>query len=317
MAQPDPTAVRTVAVIGANTIGASWAAWFLARGLDVVASDPAPDGEARARKIVADAWPALTRLGLAPGASPDRLRFERDRVAAARQGDLVQESAPERLPLKQALLAELDAALPAERVIASSTSGFTTAEMQTRMRHPERLVVAHPFNPPHLIPLVEVVGGGKTASAAVDWAMTFYAAVGKHPIRLNKAVPGHLANRLQQALWREAIHMVAEGVASVADVDAAVAYGPGLRWAIMGPTLTFHLGGGAGGMKHFFDHFGGYIESQWRDLGSPILTPELVQRLIEGVADEAGGRSLAALGAERDACLLDILAALAKHRTPR
>jgi 3-hydroxyacyl-CoA dehydrogenase len=229
----------------------------------------------------------------------------------------VQESAPERLELKQQLLAEIDAALPADRVIASSTSGFTVAEMQTRMRHPERLVVGHPFNPPHLIPLVEVVGGGKTDAAALDWAMAFYAAIGKHPIRLNKAVPGHLANRLQQALWREAIHMVAEGVASVADVDAAVAYGPGLRWAVMGPTLTFHLGGGTGGMAHFFDHFGGYIESQWRDLGSPTLTPALTQRLVDGVAEAAAGRSVAALAAERDACLLDILAALAKHRAKR
>lgn len=317
MAYPDPTRVRTVSVIGANTIGASWAAWFLARGLDVVASDPASDGEARCRKIVADAWSALTTLGLAPGASPDRLVFVRDPVAAAMRGDVVQESAPERLPLKQALLADLDAALPPDRVIASSTSGFTTAEMQTRMRHPERLVVAHPFNPPHLIPLVEVVGGGRTEAPAVDWAMAFYAAVGKHPIRLNKAVPGHLANRLQQALWREAIHLVAEGVASVADVDAAVAYGPGLRWAIMGPTLTFHLGGGAGGMAHFFDHFGGYIETQWRELGSPTLTPALIEQLIDGVTQEAGGRSIPTLAAERDTCLLDILAALAKHRAVR
>src|SRR5258706_13083387 len=214
MAFPEPTSVRTVAVIGANTIGASWAAWFLARGCDVVASDPAADAEARARRIVADAWPAVSAFGLAPGASPDRLRFERDPVAAASAADIVQESAPERLELKQQLLAEIDAALPPERVIASSTSGFTTAEMQTRMRHPERLVVAHPFNPPHIIPLVEGVAGGRTAAPAVDWATAFYSAIGKHPIPLSKAVPGHLANRLQQALWREAIHMVAEGVAS-------------------------------------------------------------------------------------------------------
>ena len=317
MAFPDPTSVRTVAVIGANTIGASWAAWFLARGCDVVASDPAPDGEARARRIVADAWPVVSAFGLAPGASPDRLRFEPDPVAAARLGDVVQESAPERIDVKRQLLAQLDAALPPDRVIASSTSGFTTAEMQTEMRHPERLVVAHPFNPPHIIPLVEVVGGGQTSRDAVDWAMAFYAAIGKHPIRLNKAVPGHLANRLQQALWREALHMVAEGVASVADVDAAIAYGPGLRWAVMGPTLTFHLGGGAGGIDHFFDHFGGYITAQWRELGSPALTPDLIRRVIEGTRDASAGRPVAALAAERDACLLDILAALARHRAAR
>ncbi len=202
-------------------------------------------------------------------------------------------------------------------MIASSTSGFTVSDMQARMRHPERLVVGHPFNPPHLIPLVEVVGGGRTSEAAVDWAMAFYQAIGKHPIRILKETPGHLANRLQAALWREAVHLIAEGVASVADVDAAIAFGPGLRWAIMGPTLTFHLGGGTGGMTHFLDHFGGFMETRWRELGNPRLTPELARQLIDGVAAEAGGRSVDELAAERDACLIDILAVLAKHRAAR
>jgi 3-hydroxyacyl-CoA dehydrogenase len=317
MSFPDPGQVRCVAVIGAGTIGASWAAWFLARGLDVVASDPAPAGEAFVRRFVAEAWPALTRLGLATGADPDRLRFVADPVAAARQGDVIQESAPERLELKQELLGRIDAAVAADRVIASSTSGFTVSSMQTHMRRPERLVVGHPFNPPHVIPLVEVVGGGRTTEAAVDWAMAFYRATGKHPIRILKEVPGHLANRLQMALWREAVHMIAEGVASVADVDAAIALGPGLRWAIMGPALTFHLAGGEGGMAHFLDHFGGFMAARWRELGNPMLTPELERKLVDGVAEEAAGRSVPALAAERDACLVDILAALAERRGAR
>jgi 3-hydroxyacyl-CoA dehydrogenase len=313
----DPARVRTVAVIGAGTIGASWAAWFLARGCDVVASDPAPHGEAFVRGFVAEAWPALTRLGLAAGADPERLRFERDPVAAAERADVVQESAPERIELKQALLGRLDAALPAERIIASSTSGFTVSAMQTEMRHPERLVVGHPFNPPHIIPLVEVVGGGRTSEAAVDWAMAFYQAVGKHPIRIRKEIPGHVANRLQMALWREVVHLVGEGVVSVADADAAIALGPGLRWAIMGPALTFHLAGGTGGMTHFLDHFGAFMETRWAELGTPKLTPAIAQALTAGVAEEVAGRSIAALAARRDAALLDILAALAKPRAAR
>jgi carnitine 3-dehydrogenase len=317
MAYPDPATIRTVAVIGAGTIGASWAAWFLARGCDVVASDPAPEGEAFVRRFVADAWPALTKLGLAPGAAPERLRFARDPVEAACLGDFVQESAPERIELKQELLGRIDAALPAERVIASSTSGFTVSAMQARMRHPERLVVGHPFNPPHIIPLVEVVGGGKSDAAAVEWALAFYRAIGKHPIHILKEVPGHLANRLQMALWREAVHMVAEGVASVADVDAAIALGPGLRWAIMGPALTFHLAGGQGGMAHFVDHFGAFMTARWRELGDPTLTPELARKLIDGVAREAAGRSVDELAAERDVCLLEILGVIAKHRSAR
>jgi 3-hydroxyacyl-CoA dehydrogenase len=255
-----------------------------------------------------------TRINHDSGDSPDRLRFAADPLEAVRRADVVQESAPERIELKQQLLADIDAVLPADRVIASSTSGFTVSAMQARMRHPERLVVGHPFNPPHVIPLVEVVGGGRTDPAAVDWALAFYAAVGKHPIRILKEIPGHLANRLQMALWREAVHMVAEGVASVADVDAAIALGPGLRWAIMGPALTFHLAGGVGGMSHFLDHFGSFMETRWRELGTPALTPALERRLVEGVEAEAAGRSVAALAAMRDACLLDILAVLAKHR---
>jgi carnitine 3-dehydrogenase len=302
--------VRRVAVIGAGTIGASWAAAFLARGLDVTASDPAPEGEAFLRRYVADAWPVLTRLGLAVGASRDRLTFIRDPLVAVSGADFVQESGPEREDAKIALFRELDSALAAEIVIASSSSGLLISNLQKACRYPGRCVIGHPFNPPHLIPLVEVVGGALTTPEAIARSIAFYAGIGKKAIHIRKEVAGHLANRLQAALWREAVHLVAEGVADVADVDAAIAYGPGLRWAIMGPHLTFHLAGGVGGMTQFMNHFAGPLQGWWRDLGDPTLTPELRARIIEGVAAEADGRSIAALAAERDRILVKVLEAV-------
>ncbi|MBV8650905.1 MAG: 3-hydroxyacyl-CoA dehydrogenase [Alphaproteobacteria bacterium] len=299
--------VQRVAVIGAGTIGASWAAWFLARGLAVTASDPAPEGEGFLRRYVDEAWPALTRLGLAPGASQAALRFERDPAAAVAGADFVQESGPEREDVKRTLFRRLDEALDPGVPLVTSSSGLLMSRIQEGLRHPERCVVGHPFNPPHLIPLVEVVGGTQTAPDVVERVMAFYAAVGKRPIHIKKEVKGHLANRLQAALWREAIHLVAEGVAEVADVDAAIAYGPGLRWAIMGPHLTFHLAGGTGGIDHFMNHLAVAVESWWPDLGTPVLTPEVKQKIIDGVRAEVGGRSIAELAAERDRRLLDIL----------
>ncbi|BBK38753.1 L-carnitine dehydrogenase [Allostella sp. ATCC 35155] len=304
--------VRRVAIVGAGTIGASWAAWFLARGYDVCATDPAPDGEAFARGFIRRAWPTLERLGLAAGADPDRLTFTTDVEACVRGADFVQEQAPEREALKQELLARIDAVVAPDRIIASSTSGFTPSSLQSRMTHPGRLVVGHPFNPPHLIPLVEVVGGKATDEAAIQWAIAFYEHVGKKTIRLLKEIPGHLANRLQSALWREAVHCIAEGVASVEDTDKAIAHGPGLRWAIMGPTLTFSLAGGEGGMPHFLDHLGEFMETRWEELGRPKLTPEVRRRLVEGVAEEAAGRSIPDLARDRDTKLVAILEALQK-----
>jgi len=303
--------VARVAVIGAGTIGASWAALFLARGLAVTASDPAPDGEAFLRRTIAEAWPSLTRLGLAPGASPDRLSFIRDPVAAVAGADFVQESGPEREDVKIALFRQLDEVLDADIVIASSSSGLLISRLQSGCRHPGRCLIGHPFNPPHLIPLVEIVGGGQTTPDAVGRAMAFYAALGKKPIHIRKEIAGHLANRLQAALWREAVHLVAEEVADVAEIDAAIAYGPGLRWAIMGPNLTFHLAGGAGGMANFMAHLAVPLQGWWQDLGTPELTAEVQRRIIEGVAREAAGRSIADLAHERDRVLLKVLEAVA------
>ena len=309
MAEVTEQRIRRVACIGGGTIGASWAAYFMARGLDVTLADPAPNGADAARRIIDGAWGTLERLGLAPGASPDRWRFFGDPVAATDGADFVQENAPERYDIKLDLLRRLSAALPREIIIASSSSGLLISRLQEACTYPERCLIGHPFNPPHIVPLVEVVGGLKSARWAIDRAMEFYRSIGKHPIEIRKEVPGHLANRLQSALWREAVHLVAEGVATVADVDAAISEGPGLRWALMGPHLTFHLAGGAGGMEHYMDHLAPAVSGWWPHLGHPTLTPELQRQIIAGVADEADGRSVEELARRRDEFLIRVLEA--------
>jgi len=303
----DASGVRRVAVIGAGTIGASWAAYFLARGLDVVVSDPFPPAVETVRRTIDEAWPVLMTLGGVRDANPNGWRFEADPVAAVAGADIVQESGPERMEVKQALLHSIDAVLPREVVIASSSSGLLVSHFSQGCRFPDRCVIGHPFNPPHLVPLVEVVGGTTASRTAVDKAMAFYRAIGKCPIEIHKEVPGHVSNRLQAALWREAIYLVQEGVASVADVDAAISEGPGLRWALMGPHMTFHLGGGAGGMAHFLEHLLPAVESWWAGLGTPDMTKDLQRRLVEGVDQEAAGRSVAELQRWRDALLVQLI----------
>jgi carnitine 3-dehydrogenase len=299
--------VPHVACIGAGVIGGGWAAYFLARGFDVVAWDPAPDAEARLRRTVDAAWPALTELGLDDGADRSRLRVA-DTVAEACAGAVfVQESAPEDLDLKRRLLADLVEATADDVVVASSTSGFPMSDMATGARDPSRLVVGHPFNPPYLIPLVEVVGGEATAPAVVERATAFYRAIGKSVIEMDREVPGFVANRLQEALWREALHMVASGDATVEQIDASITEGPGLRWPVHGPCLTFHLAGGEGGMAHMLDHFGPSLLAPWTRLAAPELTPELRDRVVTGCVEEAGERSIADLVRERDRALVDLL----------
>ena len=297
--------IERVAVLGTGTIGASWAAYFLSRGLSVAASDPAPGAGAALRRAIDRAWPALDRLGLAPGAAPFRLTFDPDPVAAVHGAGWVQENGPERIDVKVALFAAISAVLPPETIIASSSSTLLPTAMQARCVHPGRLLLGHPFNPPHLIPLVEVVGGAQTSPQAVERAMRFYAGIGKHPIRLHKELPGHVSNRLQAAVWREAAYLVDQGVVSVTDVDAAISEGPGLRWALMGPMLTFHLAGGAGGLRYLMDHIP--VDALWPSLGTPDMTPEFRDALIDGVVEEAGGRSIAALADDRDRKLVAIL----------
>jgi carnitine 3-dehydrogenase len=300
---------QRIAVIGAGTIGASWAAAFLARGYEVAAYDPSPNSEAFARRFINNAWPTLQKLDwVVPDADPKRISFHSTVATSVQGAQFVQESGPEREDMKIVLFAEIDAALPPEVVIATSSSGLLISRVSVKCKHPERCVVGHPFNPPHLIPLVEVVGGGKTSAQAITAAMEFYRTLGKHPIHIKKEVRGHVANRLQAALWREAIHLVAEGVVSVADADAAIAYGPGLRWALMGPHLTFHLAGGEGGMTHFMSHLAvGPVQSWMDDLGETRLTAPVQKMIIDGVAEEAGARSIADLQRWRDRKLIEIL----------
>lgn len=294
-------------MVGSGTIGASWAALFLAHGYDVTIYDPQPSAEAATRDLIANAWQGLAALGVAGNEAPNPWRFSTDLADAVRDADFVQESGPERADIKRQLYSKLEASLRPGVIVASSTSGLVMSELQEGLRSPERFAVGHPFNPPHLVPLVEIVGGKKTSPHVLVWLDAFYRRVGKAPIRLNKEVPGHLANRLQAALWREAVHAVASGIASVEDVDTAIAQGPGLRWAIMGPHMIFNLAGGEGGMKHFLHHIGPAMEDWWRDLGTPQLGPEVNAALITGVAEEAAGRSRADLVKQRDAALIALI----------
>lgn len=308
--------IQRVAVIGTGVIGASWASYFLARGLDVSASDPAPGAEAALRKLVDSHWPALERMGFAKGASRERLRFCSSAEDAAQNADFVQENGPERLDLKQDLFRRLDEVAPPHAILATSSSTITPSEFQNAcQKHPERVVLGHPFNPPHLIPLVEVAGGEKTSAEAVERTLDFYRAIGKHPIHLRREIRGHVANRLQAALWQEAFHIVASGVASVADVDAAIAHGPGLRWSLLGPFLNLHLSGGEGGIGALFDKpLWKATEGMWRDLGHVSVDAELGRRVVEGVEAELAGRDVGELVRQRDETLIDLVAAKAKAR---
>lgn len=302
--------VQRVAVVGTGVIGASWAAHFLAHGLDVTATDPSPGAEERLRSDVAAIWPTLTP---AAGGSPERLAFTSDVAAAVADADFVQENGPEREDVKHEVFAVLDTAARPGVVLASSSSGLLPSVIARGCpRHPERVVIGHPFNPPHLIPLVEVVPGERTSEQAVEAALAFYTAVGKKPIRLRQELPGHVANRLQAALWQEAYSLVERGVATVADIDTAIAHGPGLRWAVLGPFANQHLSGGPGGIAHVLEHLGPPTEAWWRDLGQVTLTPELVAKLVAGVDEELAGVDPAELIARRDAVLTALLDAKAR-----
>jgi carnitine 3-dehydrogenase len=304
-----------VAVIGTGVIGAGWAALFLAKGLDVIAFDPAPGAQERLREMVAEAWPVSSRLGLSDGASLDRLQFAPTAAAAVEDVRFVQESGPERTDLKYRLLVELDQATPADVPIASSSSGLMPSQLQDMCEHhPERVLVGHPFNPAYLIPLVEVVPGRRTAQEIADRTMAFYTAVGKRPILVRHEVPGHVTNRLQAALWREAYSLVERGVASVADIDAAIVNGPGLRWALLGPLVNQHLSGGPGGMAHTLEHLGPPAQTWMDDLGAPQLTPELAALLVHGVDDELDGIDQKLMVAQRDELLVELLES--KRRRP-
>ena len=301
--------IDTVACVGAGTIGGGWAAYFLSRGLRVRVWDPSPVAGEKLARLIDTAWPALTRLGLAEGADKDAWTIHTDLAEALDGVGFVQESAPEDLAMKQDLLLGIARAAAGDVVIASSTSGYPMTDMAEAAAAEglaDRLVVGHPFNPPYLIPLVEVVGGQQTAPAAVDWASDWYRAIGKSVITMDREVPGFIANRLQEALWREALHMVNEGEATVDQIDRAITDGPGLRWPLQGPMLTFALAGGEGGMAHMLDHFGPSLLSPWTRLTAPELTQELRDAVVTGCDDEADGRSFPDLVTARDAAIIEI-----------
>jgi carnitine 3-dehydrogenase len=295
--------IRRVAVVGCGTVGASWAALFAAHGLDVAATDPGPGSSERLSAFVAQARAQLAEFGLA---GEGRLTFHPELEAAVADADFVQENAPEAEGLKRALLARLDTLLPPSAIIASSTSALLRSAIVADCARPERVVVAHPFNPPHLVPLVEIVAGDPDIGAR---AAAFYRGLGRRPVILAREMPGHIANRLASALYREAVNLVAEGVASVADIDAALCNGPGLRWAAMGPHMTYHLGGGEGGIRHYLDHLGPSQVRRWASLGNPELDAAVKDRIVAGVEAEAQGRPIAELEGRRDRALIEILKA--------
>ena len=295
--------VEHTAILGAGVIGASWAALFLAAGRSVTVFDPDPDAETAVRGYVEKAWPALEELALTSRAIPDALRFVASAAEAVRDAQFVQENVPERLPIKHATYREIEPELSAGTIVSSSTSGLTLEALQEGWRDPGPLILGHPFNPPHLIPLVELTANSATGPDVLDRTEAFYEDIGKVTIRIKKGLPGHVANRLQAAVWREAVHMAVEGVASVEDIDKAMWAGPGLRWAAMGPTTLFHLGAGDGGLQAFCDHFKDTFNGWWDDLGNPRLDDDVIKLLVDGMAAQSRGLSPADLSAQRDKML--------------
>ena len=304
--------IRNIAIVGTGVIGASWAAYYLSRGFNVTATDPAPNAEAGLRKYIDEAWKTLSKSGLSSGASRDRLTFEPNMALALAKADFVQENAPERPDFKAKLFAKMDDATPPNSILASSSSGITMDVIQSKCQRPERSVIGHPFNPPHVIPLVEVVGGAKTSPQTIEKAMAFYSSIGKKPIRLFKALPGHVANRLQAAIYKEVLYLIQQGVLSVADADIAVSYGPGPRWGVMGPSLQWHLGGGPGGINHFMEHLMGPLEGMMKALGTPNITPDLKQTVANEVMRIAGSRTVEQLAARENEVLTELLSSRAK-----
>ncbi len=301
-------------VVGGGVIGSGWAARALGRGYEVVAHDPAPGAEERMLAAVERAWPALRKLGLYPGADATALTFVDSPEAVGAQCAFVQEAVPEDMDIKRRIIGQIDAAAPVSTVIASSTSGLLPTEMQRDMAHPQRLVVGHPFNPVYILPLVETVAGQQTSSEAMDTAEAVYRDLDMHPLRVRNEIEGFLSDRLQEAMWREILHLVADGVATTGELDDAIMYGPGLRWALMGTNLTFHLAGGEQGMRHMLEQFGPALEWPWTKLVAPPLTDELIDRMVSGTEDQAAGRSITELEDLRDNALVSVMYALRESR---
>ncbi len=307
---PFVTKIKTLAALGSGVIGSGWVARALANGLDVVAWDPASGAEAQLRQRVSNAWSALEKQGLKPGASQSRLRFESTLEDCVAQADFVQESAPERFDLKIDLHMKISSAARPDVLIASSTSGLLPSEFYAQAKYPERCLVGHPFNPVYLLPLVEVLGGSRTSAEAVSAAIEVYKSIGMRPLHVRKEIPGFIADRLLEAIWREALHLVKDGVASTGEIDDAIRYGAGLRWSFMGSFLTYTLAGGDAGMRHFMAQFGPALKLPWTKLEAPELTESLIDAVVEGTNAQLGSHCIADLERYRDDCLLAVQAAI-------
>ncbi|MFT5111618.1 MAG: carnitine 3-dehydrogenase [Parasphingorhabdus sp.] len=304
--------IERVGILGAGVIGSSWTALFLAAGHEVDVYEPGENGEQKVRDYIEMAWPTLTSLGMTKLGNTENVRFHSSVASAVENVQFVQESIPEQIDLKHALFAEIESKLAPEAIVASSASGLMVSEMQKGWKNPARFILGHPFNPPHLIPLVELLGNEQTADGVLASAEAFYQKAGKVTIRVNREVPAHVANRLQAALWREAISLVQNGVASVEDVDKAVWAGPGLRWGAMGPHMSFHLGAGPGGLGEFCNRYRDSFHRWWQDLDEVELSEELATSLFEGVVEEGGDKDVAELARKRD----ELIVAMLKGTTP-
>lgn len=308
------TPIQNITVVGTGVIGNGWITRFLANGYHVTATDPAPGAAERVREAVNQAWPSMEQMGLADGASIDNLTFEEDFSVALQNADFIQENVPEREGLKRKVIADIDQNAPAEAVIASSTSGILPSTLQADCeRHPERVIVAHPFNPVYLMPLVEVVGGAKTGSDFIEQAKEFYESVEMKPLIVRKEIEGHIADRLMEAIWRESLHIVNDGVATTEEVDASIVYGPGLRWALTGPFMTLHMGGGKAGMRHLLEQFGPALKLPWTKLEAPELTDELAEKVIEGCEQQTDGVEMEQLEERRNQFLIELQQLLEKY----
>ncbi|WP_037593374.1 L-carnitine dehydrogenase [Sporosarcina sp. D27] len=301
------TTTKQVAVIGTGVIGNGWISRFLAQGLDVVAFDPSEGAEQRTQASIQQAWPSLQHIGLAEGASPDRITFVQTIEEAVKNAGVIQENVPEREDLKKSVLAEIDQFAEPDAIIASSTSGIMPSQLQADLKNPGRMIVAHPFNPVYILPLVELVAGQQTDVAVIERANEFYTSINMKPLIVQKEIEGHIADRLMEALWREALHLVNDGIATTKEIDASIIYGAGLRWAQMGPFLTFHLAGGEQGMRHMLEQFGPALKLPWTKLEAPELTDELKEKVIEGCETHAGDRSVYELEVKRNEFLVKLL----------
>jgi carnitine 3-dehydrogenase len=305
--------IKTIGIAGTGLIGAGWAARLLFRGYNVIAFDVSPIAEEKLKAQIRTAWPSLEAL-LGKPKKKGKLIFTTDLEEMASKSDFIHEAAPEREDLKIRLFRDIDAAALPGVVIASSSSGFLPTNLQSQCVHPERVIIGHPFNPVYLLPLVEIVPGEKTSTGAMERATTYFEAIGMQVLRLKKEIMGYVCDRLQEALWREALHVLNKDVATTGDIDDSIVYSAGMRWAFMGSFLTYHVAGGPGGMRDFIKQFDPTLELDWTDLKFPKWNADLERRLVEGCEAQAAGRSVREIEAKRNAILVDMMKLFRKHK---